>query len=463
MEKKYDLIVIGGGPAGYPAAIAAAQLGKKALCIEEERAGGTCLNWGCIPTKALLKTAEIYETFLNSSEFGVSCSNISVNFKDVMERSRKVADSMGGGVEFLFKKNKVDYIVGRGQIVKEGVVKLISGEKKDQVFETTNILIATGCKPRLLPGVKLDGQKIMTSREALVMKTMPKSLIVIGAGAVGIEFAYFFNTFGCDVTLIEMLPRIAPLEDEDISAALTTSFKKRGIKIFTEATAENTQTTPSGVKLDLVNKDKRTPLQAEALLLSIGVIPNLEGLLPPTLNLDLHKGSIKVNDHYQTNIKGIYAAGDIIGAPWLAHVATFEALQAVKAMFNQGKPKRVQIFPSCTYCQPQIASIGLTEAAAKAQGIRYKIGKFPFAASGKAVASKYTEGFVKIIISEEYGEILGAHIIGREATELIAEYALAMNLEATAEDIHHTIHPHPTFSEALAEAAAHAEGRAIHI
>lgn len=461
--EKYDLIVIGGGPAGYAGAIAAAKVGKKVLCIEEERAGGTCLNWGCIPTKALLKTAEVYESLLQANTYGLSCANPSVNFKDTMERSRKVADTMGRGIEFLFKKNKVDYIVGRGHILKSGSVKITTGEKKDKVFEAANILIATGCKARLLPNIKVDGQKIMTSREALALKKMPQSILIIGAGAIGVEFAYFFNTIGCDVTLIEMLPRIVPIEDEEISETLTTSFKKKGIKIFTEATAENIQATPTGVKLDLVTKDKRTSLQAESLLLSVGVVPNLEGLLSPTLTLDLHKGFIRVDDHYQTSVKGIYAAGDIIGPPWLAHVATFEALQAVKGMFNKGKPKRFQTFPACTYCQPQIASIGLTEAAAKAQGIRYKIGKFPFIASGKAVASNHPEGFVKVIISEKYGEILGAHIIGNEATELMAEYALAMNVEATAEDIHHTIHAHPTLSEALAEAAAQAEGHAIHV
>lgn len=463
-EKKYDLIVIGGGPAGYAGAIRAGQLGKKVLCIEAERAGGTCLNWGCIPSKALLKSAELFQTMQHSEDFGFACKDISVDFEKVMARSRKVADTMGKGIEFLFKKNKVDYIVGRARVKSPSTIEITEGTEKGKTFSTTNILIATGCKPRQLPGISIDGKLIMTSREALAMKSMPKSIAILGAGAIGVEFAFFLNSFGCKVTLIEMMPSIVPIEDEEISQALKRSFEKQGISIYTNTKAENVQLiNGKSVKMDLVSPEKKTPLEVDALLIAIGLVANSEGLLSDSLKLDIEKGFIKVDKNYQTNIKNIYAAGDIIGAPWLAHVATYEAVQAVNGMFGVSPAKRVNLFPGCTYCQPQIASIGLTEKAAKEKGLKYKIGKFPFAASGKAVAVNHPEGFVKLIVEPEHGEILGAHIIGSDATELIAEYGLAMSLEATAEDIHHTIHAHPTLSEALAEAAAAVYGEAIHI
>lgn len=459
-QKKYDLIVIGGGPAGYAAAIRAGQLGKKVLCIEAERAGGTCLNWGCIPTKALLKSAELYQTVQHSDDFGFSCKDITVDFEKVMSRSRKVADTMGKGIEFLFKKNKVDYIVGRARVAGPGIVEIVD---KDQKVSGTNILLATGCKARQLPGVAVDGTRVMTSREALAMKKMPKSIAILGAGAIGAEFAYFLNVFDCKVTLIEMLPNIVPIEDEEVSQTLKRSFEKQGIAIYTNTKAENVQVGSNSVKMELVNADKKTALEVDTLLVAIGLIANSEGLLSDKVALEMDRGFIKVDDSYQTNVKGIYAAGDIIGAPWLAHVATYEAIQAVNGIFGVAKPKRIKYFPACTYCQPQIASIGLTEKAVKEKGLQYKVGKFPFSASGKAVAVNHPEGFVKLIVDAEHGEILGAHIIGSDATELIAEYGLAMNIEATAEDIHHTIHAHPTMSEALGEAAAAAYGEAIHI
>lgn len=466
--KKYDLIVIGGGPAGYAGSIRAGQLGKKVLCIEAERAGGTCLNWGCIPSKALLKSAELYQTLQHSDDFGISCKNITVDFQKVMSRSRKVADTMAKGIEFLFKKNKVDYIIGKAHLTSPSSVEIIEGDQKGKIFSTTNILLATGCKPRQLPEIKVDGNRVMTSREALAMKIMPKSIAILGAGAIGVEFAYFLNSFGSKVTLIEMLPSIVPVEDDDISQSLKRSLEKQGITIYPNTKAQNIQIGNNSVKMDLVNaeKDKTSPpfpLEVETLLIAIGLTANLEGLLSDSIKLDMDRGYIKVDANYQTNVKGIYAAGDIIGAPWLAHVATYEAIQAVNGMFAFSKPNRVKLFPGCTYCQPQIASIGLTEKAVKEKGLKYKIGKFPFSASGKAVAINHPEGFVKLIVDAKYGEILGAHIIGSDATELIAEYTLAMGLEATAEDIHHTIHPHPTLSEALAEAAAAVDGQAIHI
>lgn len=462
-QKRYDLIVIGGGPAGYAGAIRAGQLGKKVLCIEGERAGGTCLNWGCIPTKALLKSAELYQAMLHSSDFGFSCSGISVDFQKVMGRSRKVADAMGKGIEFLFKKNKVDYIVGRARVVEPGVVELVEGEQKGQRFSGGSILLATGCKPRQMPGVVVDGKRVMTSREALVMGELPKSVAILGAGAIGVEFAYFLNAFGAKVTLIEMLPNIVPVEDEEISQTLKRSFEKQGIVVHTATTAENIKVGASSVKMELVSKGVKTSFEADALLIAIGLTANTDGLLSDKVKLEMDRGFIKVDGNYQTNVKGIFAAGDIIGAPWLAHVATFEAVEAVNGIFGVSKPRGLRYFPGCTYCQPQVASIGLTEKAAKEKGLKYKVGRFPFSASGKAVAVNHPEGFVKLIIDEAYGEILGAHIIGNDATELIAEFGLAMELEATASDIHHTIHAHPTLSEALAEAAAAVYGEAIHI
>jgi dihydrolipoamide dehydrogenase len=460
---EYDLIVIGGGPAGYPAAIRAGQLGKKVACIEFERAGGTCLNWGCIPTKALLKSAELYKKFKEAEVFGLSARDVSFDFAKVMERSRGVADKMAKGVEFLFKKNKVDAFSGRGQVTVPGMVEITEGRDKGKFFKTKNVLIATGCKMRRLPDLPVDGVRVLTSREALAAKSLPRSVVIVGAGAIGVEFAYFYNAFGAKVTLVEMLPQILPLEDEEVSKALHRSFEKQGIVVRTNTRCENFRVGRDGVKLDLLQEGKKEEAEAEAVLSAIGLTPNLEGALSDKLKLELERGYVKVGDDYQTSVKGIYAAGDIIGPPWLAHVATFEAVNAVEGMFGHGRPRRVREFPGCTYCQPQVASIGLTEKAAKEKGIEYKIGRFPFSASGRAVASAETEGFVKVISDAKTGEILGAHILGAEATELISEYALAMNLESTVEEVHRTIHPHPTLGESLMEAAAATTGEAIHI
>jgi dihydrolipoamide dehydrogenase len=459
----YDLIVIGGGPAGYAGAIRAGQLGKKVACIELERAGGTCLNWGCIPTKALLKSAELYQKFKKSEIFGITAKDVTFDFAKVMDRSRGVSDQMAKGVEFLFKKNKVDYFVGTAQVTVSGMVEVTDGPAKGKFFKTKNILIATGCKMRRLADLPLDGVRVMTSREALATKTLPKSIAIVGAGAIGVEFAYFYNAFGTKVTLVEMLPQILPVEDEEVSKLLHRSFEKQGIAVHIGTKCENFRIGPNSVKLNLVKDGKTEEIEAETVLSAIGVVPNLEGVLSPKVKLDLERGYVKVGDDYQTSVKGIYAAGDIIGPPWLAHVATFEAVSAVNGMFGHGTPHRVTNFPGGTYCQPQVASTGLTEKACKEKGVAYKIGKFPFAASGKAVASAEAEGFVKVISEASTGEILGVHIIGSEATELIAEYCLAIDLEATIEEVHHTIHAHPTLSEALMEAAAATTGEAIHI
>jgi dihydrolipoamide dehydrogenase len=459
----YDLIVIGGGPAGYAGAIRAGQLGKKVACIELERAGGTCLNWGCIPTKALLKSAELIQKLKKLETFGLAAKEVSFDFAKVMARSRGVSDQMAKGIEFLFKKNKVDYLVGRAQVTVPGMVEITDGPAKGKFFAAGKILIATGCKMRRIPDLAVDGTRVMTSREALAAKTLPKSIVIVGAGAIGAEFAYFYNAFGTKVTLVEMLPQILPVEDEEVAKVLQRAFEKQGIAVRTGTKCENFRVGPDSVKLNLVKDGQSEEIEVETVLSAIGVVPNLEGALAPKLKLELDRGYLKVGDDYQTSAPGIYAAGDIIGPPWLAHVATFEAVSAVNGMFGHGTPHRVRNFPGCTYCQPQVASTGLTEKACKEKGLAYKVGKFPFTASGKAVASAETEGFVKVLSDPATGEILGVHIIGAEATELIAEYVLAIEMEGTIDEIHHAIHAHPTLTEALAEAAAATTGEAIHI
>ncbi len=462
-EGTYDLIILGGGPAGYAAGIRAGQLGKKAVVIEMERAGGTCLNWGCIPSKALLKSAETFQNFKHAEDLGISCGDISYDFEKIIQRSRGVADQMGGGIEFLFKKNKVDYIVGRGMVRTAEEVEITEGKDAGKIVTGGKVMIATGCKPRSLDKVAVDGERVMTSREALAMKKQPKSIAIMGAGAIGAEFAYFLNAFGTKVTLVEMLPKVLPVEDTEVSDALLKSFKKQGIDCRTSTRVDKIEVKDKSVVLSMAKGDDTEQLEVESLLLAIGVVPNLEGAVSEDLKLELDRGYLKVDENYQTSTPGIYATGDIVGPPWLAHVATYRAIQAVNGMFEHSKPIPFDAFPGCTYCQPQVASIGITEEKAKDEGFDYKIGKFPFAASGKAVAVNHSEGFVKVIVDEKYGEILGAHIIGSDATELITEYGLAMNLEATVDEIHGTIHAHPTMSEALAEAAAAAHGEAIHI
>lgn len=460
---KYDLVVIGGGPAGYAAAIRAGQLGKKVACVEQERPGGTCLNWGCIPSKALLKSAELYSKLQHSEELGITVEGLDYDFGKIIGRSRNVADTMAKGIGFLFKKNKVDHIIGIGTVNVPGMVEITAGEDKGKVLSTEKILIATGCKARRLPGIEVDGERVMTSREALEMKTQPKSIVIVGAGAIGAEFAYFLNAFGTKVTLVEMLDQVLPVEDHDAAAVVAKSFKESGIDCRVSTAVQNIKVNKKSVKMDLVKGDTTESITADSILLAIGVVGNSEGLLSPRVKLDMDRGFINVDDTYESSVKGIYAAGDIIGPPWLAHVATYEAVQAVNGMFGHGKPQRVTQFPGCTYCVPQVASIGKTEKRLKEEGIDFKVGKFPFQASGKAVASNQPEGFVKMLVDPKHGEILGAHIVGADATEMIAEYGLGMKLEATAEEIHNTIHAHPTLSEAVMEAAATVFGEAIHI
>jgi len=458
---KYDLIVIGGGPAGYVGAIRAAQLGKRVACVEKERAGGTCLNWGCIPTKSLLRNAELYHLIKHrAGDFGLKIEGLTFDWGKVIKRSRDVSDKNAAGIEFLFKKNKIDYLRGEASMNKPGEVIVRFADDKTETHAATKILVATGVVSRPLPGLPFNGQSVIGSREAMILDPQPKSMIVIGAGAIGVEFAYFYNAFGTKVTLIEMLPNVLPVEDTEVSQTLEKSLTKQGIKVLTNTKTTKAETTKQGVRVILEGKSSET-LEADVCLVAIGVVPLLPG---GKLKLDLSKsGYIQTDNRYETNAKGVYAAGDIIGPPWLAHVASWEAIQAVDGMFNRIEPRKIRDFPGCTYCQPQVASIGLTERAAKESGKKFRIGKFPFSASGKARAIGETDGFVKLIIGEPHGEILGAHIIGPEATEMIAELGLAMTLEATYEELEATIHAHPTLSESIHEAAGQAFGHAIHI
>ena len=459
----YDLIVIGAGPAGYVAAIKAAQLGKKVACIEKERGGGTCNNWGCIPTKALLKNAELFHTMKHrATEFGFKIAGLEYDWTAIIKRSRTVSDKGAAGVDFLFKKNKIDSIKGEASLDKAGEVKVKTADGKEETHTAKNILIATGCVSRPLPGLEFNGKTVIGSKEALALPAQPKSIVIIGAGAIGVEFAYFFNAFGTKVTVVEMLPNLLPIEDTEVSLALEKSFAKQGITSLLAHKTTKTEVSDAGVKITVADAaGAEKTIEADMVLVAIGIQPVLPG---GALKMELVKGYVKTNDRYETSVKGVFAAGDIIGPPWLAHVATFEALQAVEGMFEpKFKPKKVTIFPGCTYCQPQVASIGLTERAAKEAGTKFKIGKFPFMASGKARAIGESEGFVKLIVGDPHGEILGAHIIGSEATEMIAELGLAITLEATWEEIEATIHAHPTLSEGIKEAAEVAAGHAIHV
>ena len=462
----YDLIVIGGGPAGYVGAIRAAQLGKKVACIENDRAGGTCLNWGCIPTKALLKNAEFYHNVTHrAAEFGLEITGeVKYDWSAVIGRSRKVSEKLAGGIEFLFKKNKVDYLRGTGSLLGDGKVEVEDADGKKETHTATNVLVATGCVSRELPFLKYDEERVISSKEAMLLEKQPKSMLIIGAGAIGAEFAYFYNAFGTEVTMIEMMDNLLPVEDTEISKTLEKSFKKQGIKFHTKTKTTDAKVTGDGVTLTIEPRDggESKTLSADVCLVAVGVQPVLPGG-GDKLKLD-EKGYIATGDRYETNMPNVYAAGDIIGPPWLAHVASFEAIHAVDGMFVDGHvPKKVNLFPGCTYCHPEVASVGMTERAAKEQGLEIKIGKFPFGASGRALAAGEPEGFVKLIFGAEHGELLGAHIIGAEATELIAEMGLALNLEVCYEDLEATIHAHPTLSEAIHEATGDAFGHAIHI
>ncbi|HUF61093.1 MAG TPA: dihydrolipoyl dehydrogenase [Verrucomicrobiales bacterium] len=459
---KYDLVVIGGGPAGYVGAIRAAQLGKRVACVENDRAGGTCLNWGCIPTKSLLRNAEIYQLLTHRiEEFGIAVEGLSFDWSKVIQRSRKTADKLAGGVEFLLKKNKIDYVRGTGALSGAGQVSVDPAEGDSTTLDAGEILISTGCATRELPGLPINGKSVIGSRDAMTLSQPPKDMIIIGAGAIGVEFAYFYNAFGVKVTLVEMMPAVLPVEDEEISKVLERSFKKQGIRTLTGTKVAGTRDHGDHVEITVEGASNET-LSAEVCLVAIGVSPVLPQSHKP-IQLD-ERGFIRIDERYRTSLPNVYAAGDVIGPPWLAHTASYEAIQAVEGIFVEGHtPRKVGVFPGCTYCHPQVASAGLTAQAAKEKGLKYRVGKFPFSASGKALAVGEPEGFVKLIFGDPHGEILGAHIVGDNATELIGELGLAMELEATWEEIEATIHAHPTLSEAIHEAAGAAFDKAIHI
>lgn len=456
----YDLIVLGGGPAGYVAAIRAAQLGKKVACVEQERAGGTCLNWGCIPTKSLLKNAEVYHLMKHrAADFGLSFDNLRYDWAKVIGRSRRVSDRLAGGIEFLFRKNKVDYIRGQGSIQSATEVSVTAADRAPETLEAKHILVATGARSRAMPGLPFNGITVIGSREAMALDKQPESIVIIGAGAIGVEFAYFFHAFGTKVTLLEAQQRLLPVEDDDVSALLEKNFTKQGIRCLSGTKMTGVSQEGEGISLTVEGKANET-ITADLALVAIGIEP----VLPKGKELAKDaRGYIQTDERYQTSLPGVYAVGDVIGPPWLAHVASWEAIQCVEGLFAGATPRKVETFPGCTYCQPQVASVGLTERAVKEKGLAYKVGQFPFQASGKAQSVGETEGFVKLIFGEKHGELLGAHIVGSEATELIAEMGLALTLEATKDELEATIHAHPTLSEAIHEATGQAFGHAIHI
>jgi len=463
----FDLIVIGSGPGGYTAAVRASQLGMKTALVERDRLGGICLNWGCIPTKALLKNAEMLNLFRKSEEFGISHDNLRFDFSKIIQRSRGVADKSEKGVAFLMKKNNVTTFMGSAKLAGKGVVEVYDASQKlKETISASRILLATGARARALPGIAFDGTRVISSTEAMILKEVPKSLLIIGAGAIGVEFAYFYNALGTKVTLVEMMPRILPIEDQEIADLLARSFKKSGIQILTESKVSSLKVSGEGVEGTIQNaKGESSALKAELALMAVGVAGNVENLGLEQIGVKVEKAHISVDGNFQTNVPGVYAIGDVIGPPWLAHVASAEAISAVEGMAGLKERMKVDYdsIPGCTYCQPQVASIGLTEQKARENGYELKIGKFPFSASGKGRAIGETEGLVKLIFDAKYGELLGAHILGSEATEMIAELGIAKNLEATYEEILKTVHAHPTLSEAVMEAAAGAAGEAINI
>lgn len=464
MATKYDVLIIGSGPGGYVAAIRSAQLNLKTAIVERDRLGGICLNWGCIPTKALLKSAEVLEEMKHAKEFGLQVEKLQADFPEVIKRSRKVADINSKGVEFLMKKNKIDVIYGNAQIKKAGQVEVSDKEGKKSNLEASQMIIATGGRPRTIPGIEIDGDKVLSYKEAMSIEKMPKSLIIMGAGAIGVEFAYFYNSMGTEVTIVEMLDSLLPIEDKEISAILLKSFKKAGINVHLSSKVEGLKKGKSGVEVTVNTGGKKEVLQAEKALMAIGIQGNVENLNLEAVGVKHEKGAIQVNEWYETSVKGIYAIGDVIGAPWLAHVASDEGIVCVEKIAGvETHPVDYSSVPGCTYCQPQVASIGLTEEKAKAAGYELKIGRFPYTASGKARAIGARDGMVKLIFDKKYGELLGAHIIGAEATELIAELAIAKSLESTPVELYRTMHAHPTLSEMIMEAASDADGRAIHI
>jgi dihydrolipoamide dehydrogenase len=459
----YDLIVIGSGPGGYVAAIRASQLGLKTAIIEKESLGGICLNWGCIPTKALLKSAQVFEYINHSADYGVTATG-EVNFESVIKRSRGVADGMSKGVQFLMKKNKIDVVVGFGKLKSKGVVEVKGNDGATKEITAKHIILATGGRSRELPNLKQDNKKVIGYRQAMSLPNQPKSMIVVGSGAIGIEFAYFYNSIGTKVTVVEYLDNIVPLEDEDVSKGLNRILKKQGINIMTSANVESVDSSGELCKVNVKTAAGVEVLEAEIVLSAVGISTNIEGIGLEENGVKTDKGKVLVDDFYRTNVEGVYAIGDIVKGQALAHVASAEGIICVEKIAGHNpEPLNYNNIPGCTYCSPEIASVGYTEKAAKEAGYEIKVGKFPFSASGKASAAGAKDGFVKVIFDAKYGEFLGAHMLGYNVTEMIAEVVTARKLEATGHEIIKSVHPHPTMSEAVMEAAAEAYGECIHL
>lgn len=464
MADQYDVAVIGSGPGGYVAGIKAAQGGKMAVVIERERLGGICLNWGCIPTKALLRDAELYSTLQHPDSHGFTFEKLGFDGGRIVEGSRKVADKMNRGVASLFKKYKVDHVTGSAAFTAPQTLAVKDGEGKSRSIQAKDVIIATGASPRAIPAFPVDRETVITYREALVLKTFPKKLLVIGAGAIGVEFAYYFNAFGVEVHLVEMMPQLLPNEDKEIADTLQRSFNRQGIKCYVETTVKQFSAKKGKVDAVLEGKKGKEELHCEMALVAIGMEANLREMGGEKIGLALDKGYVRVNERMQTNVPHVYAIGDCAGRQLLAHKASAEAEVAVAAILGHAAyPLDYGQVPACTYCQPQVASIGLTEKQCQAQGLKVRVGRFPFSASGKAAAIRHQEGMVKLIFGEPYGQLLGAHLIGPDVTELLAELGLAMRLEATNEELLATIHAHPTLSETVFEATGVAYGQSANL
>ena len=460
----FDVIVVGSGPGGYVTAIRASQLGLKTAVVEKENLGGVCLNWGCIPTKALLKSAQVFEYVKHAEDFGIKVSEYDKDFNAVVNRSRQVANGMSGGVQFLMKKNKITVIDGFGKVQPGKKVAVTAEDGKETVYSANHIIIATGARSRELPSLPQDGKKIIGYRQAMTLDKQPEKLVVVGSGAIGIEFAYFYNSMGTDVTVVEYLPNIVPLEDEEVSKQLERTFKKSGIKVMTSSEVTGVDTSGDGCKVTVKTKKGEEVLDADIVLSAVGIAPNVEGIGLEDVGIATDRGRIMVNDYYQTTVPGYYAIGDIVKGPALAHVASAEGILCVEKIAGHNvEPLDYGNIPGCTYCFPEVASVGMTEKAAKEAGYELKVGKFPFSASGKASASGHKDGFIKVIFDAKYGELLGAHMIGSNVTEMIAEAVLARKLETTGHEILKAVHPHPTLSEAFMEATAAAYDEVIHL
>ena len=460
----FDVIVIGSGPGGYVTAIRASQLGLKTAIVEKESLGGVCLNWGCIPTKALLKSAQVFEYIQHAEDFGIQVKDAKADFNNVIDRSRNVADGMSKGIEFLMKKNKIEVINGFAKVKSGKKIDVTDSANKTTEYSAEHIIIATGARSRELPNLPQDGEKIVGYRKAMTLPKMPKKMVVVGSGAIGVEFAYFYNSMGADVTLVEYLPNIVPLEDQDISKQLGRTFKKAGIKVMTNSSVESVDTSGSGCKVLVKTKKGEETIECDVVLSAVGVVANTENIGLENVGIATDKGKILVNDYYQTNIPGYYAIGDVLPTQALAHVASAEGITCVEKIAGHN-PEKIDYnnIPGCTYCTPEIASVGYTEQAAKDAGFEVKVGKFPFSASGKASAAGHKDGFVKVIFDAKYGEWLGCHMIGYNVTEMIAEAVVARKLETTGHEILKAVHPHPTMSEAVMEAVADAYDEVIHM